>query len=156
MTLARTALCLATAAALLAGCSKPGGNPSGPDVVITQAELPKMKPGLWTTTVSENGQAATTSQHCETGEQVGMADVSKECSKFVFKRTARGAIVIDAQCASDGSSSTMHMTVSGDYNAHVTGDAQVTMKLPGNPPLVVATHAESTYVGPCPAGNAAG
>jgi hypothetical protein len=155
MTLLRAMLCLAAGAALLAACSKPGAPAAnGPDVVITQADLPKMKPGLWTTSVSENGQPATSSQHCETGEQVGMADVSKECSKFVFKRTALGAIVIDADCASDGSSSTMHMTVSGDYNAHVTGDAQVTMKLPGNPPMVIATHAESTYVGACPAGSA--
>ena len=149
MTLARAVVCLALV--VLAGCSKPG---AAGDVVITQADLPKMKPGFWVTSVSENGGVATTSQHCETGEAVGMADVSKECSKFVFKRTPAGAIVIDADCASDGSSSTMHMTVSGDYNARVTGDAQVTMKLPGNPPMVVATHAESHYVGPCPAGNA--
>jgi len=153
----RTVLCLMAGAALLAACSKPGGNQAagnGADVRITKADLPKMKPGLWTTSVSENGQPATTSRHCETGQQVGMADMSKECSKFAFKRTVLGSIVIDAVCGSDGSSSTMHMIVSGDYNVRVNGDARVTMKPPGAPPTVVATHTESHYVGRCPAGSA--
>jgi hypothetical protein len=159
MTLARTALCLLAGAALLAACSKPGGNQaaaSGPDVVITQADLPKMKPGLWATTVSDDGKPATTSQHCETGEQVGMADMSKECSKFVFKRTFLGGIVIDAVCGAGGYSSTMHMTVRGDYNSAITGDAQITMTLPNHPPTPIATHSEARYVGPCPAGGTDG
>ena len=156
MTLARTALCLLAGAALLAACSKPGGNQaaaSGPDVVITQADLPKMKPGLWATTVSDDGKPATTSQHCETGEQVGMADMSKECSKFVFKRTFLGGIVIDATCGQNGMVSTMHMSVHGDYNASITGDSQVSLAMPGQPTRSFTTHTESHYVGPCPPGG---
>jgi hypothetical protein len=155
MTMMRTALCLVAGAGLLAACSKPAAPvaaSSGPDVIITQADLPKLKPGLWVTSVSENGAAATTSQHCETGEAVGMADMSKECTKFVFKRSVLGAITIDAACGAGGYSSTMHMQVRGDYNSAIAGDAQITMILPGRPPTNITTHSESHYVGPCPAG----
>ena len=164
MTAIRTALCLAAAAGLLAACSKPATNQaaapaaaSGPDVTITQADLPKLKPGLWVTAVSENGAAPTTSQHCETGEaSVGMADMSKECSKFVFRRSVLGAISIDAACGAGGYSSTLHMTVHGDYNTAIAGDAQIAMTLPGRPPTNITTHSESHYAGPCPAGNSDG
>jgi hypothetical protein len=160
MTLMRTALCLAVGLGTLAACSRApthqAAASSGPDVTITQADLPKLKPGLWVTSVSENGAAATTSQHCETGEAVGMADMSKECSKFVFRRSVLGAITIDAVCGAGGYSSTMHMTVHGDYNSAIAGDAQIAMTLPGRPPTTIATHSESHYAGPCPAGNSDG
>ena len=162
----RTALCLAAGLGLLAACSKPASQAaagssgpaaaSGPDVTITQADLPRLKPGLWVTAVSENGAAPTTSQHCETGEAVGMADMSKECSKFVFRRSVLGAITIDAVCGAGGYSSTMHMTVHGDYNSAIAGDAQIAMTLPGRPPTNITTHSESHYVGPCPAGTSDG
>ena len=149
----RRGLCLIAGLLALAACSKPAANTSaGPDVTITQADLPKLKPGLWVTSVSENGAAATTSQHCETGEAVGMADMSKECSKFVFRRSSLGAITIDAACGADGYSSTLHMTVHGDYNTAIAGDAQIAMTLPGRPPTNITTHSESHYVGPCPPG----
>jgi hypothetical protein len=159
MSLKRTALCLAAGAGLLAACSRPPANQAaapaaagGPDVTITEADLPRLRPGLWVTSVSENGAAATTSQHCETGEAVGMADMSKECAKFVFRRSVLGAITIDAACGAGGYSSTLHMTVHGDYNSAIAGDAQIAMTLPGRPPTNIATHSESHYVGPCPAG----
>jgi hypothetical protein len=161
LTILRAALCLAAGASLLAASSKPAGNQaadgaaapaSGPDVTITQADLPKLKPGLWATSVSENGQPATVSQHCETGEAVGMRDMSKQCSKFVFKRSFLGAINVDAVCGAGGYSSTMHMTVHGDFNSNIAGDAQITMTLPNHPPTSLTTHSESHYVGPCPAG----
>jgi len=156
MRLLRTALCLMAGAGLLSACSKPAGPAGGADVVISQADLPKLKPGLWETSVSNDGKPATSSQHCETGERIGMEAMSKACSKFEFRRSALGVITIDAVCGAGGYSSTMHMTVSGDYESKITGDGLITMNNPDHAPTAITTHSESHYVGPCPAGGADG
>jgi hypothetical protein len=166
MTISRTLLCLAAGAALLAACSKPATNQaaagggsapaarSGPDVTITEADLPHLKAGLWSTTSTTPGDKGPpeASTHCETGETIKPQELGKHCSQFSIKRTFLGAIVIDASCGQNGVTSTMHMTFKGDFNSSVSGDSQVSMSMPGQPAHTFATHTESHYVGPCPAG----
>jgi hypothetical protein len=159
------AACLFAGAALLAACSKPASNQpaasassasSGPDVVITEADLPHLKPGLWETTVTTSqGGPPETSRHCESGESVKPAAMAKNCSSFVFKRTFLGGIVIDAACGANGVFSTMHMSMHGDFSGGFSGDSQVSLTLPGQPTHTFTTHSEAHYVGACPAGEGA-
>jgi hypothetical protein len=154
MTLLRATLCLIAGAGLLSACSKPANQAAGAGgVVISQADLPKLKPGLWEISVSNDGKPPTISQHCETGERVGMAAMSKACSKLEFRRSALGVITIDAICGTGDYSSTMHMTVSGDYDSKIAGDGLITLNNPDHAPTAITTHSESHYLGPCPAGG---
>jgi hypothetical protein len=174
MTILRTVLCLVAGAGLLGACSKPAatsqaaagsaaassasGASSGPDVTITETDLPHLKPGLWSTTVtsSAEGGKPDTSTHCETGQTIKPVSMGKVCSRFSFKRTFLGAIVIDAACGRNGVTTTMHMDIHGDYNSAITGDSQVSLTLPGQGTQSFTTHTESHYVGPCPAGGGDG
>jgi hypothetical protein len=169
MTIPRTVLRLVAGAGLLCACSRPAATSqvassaapaasSGPDVSIAETDLPHLKAGLWSTTVtsSNDGGKPDVSSHCETGETIKPASVGKACSQFSFKRTFLGVIVVDATCGQNGVVSTMHMSISGDYNAAVTGDSQVSLTVPGQPTRSFTTHTESRYVGPCPAGGGDG
>lgn len=166
MTLLRTTLCLVAAGGLLAACSRPAGNQaaagssapaasSGPDVTITETDLPHLKAGQWETTISSSngGGPPSVSRHCESGQTIKPQQLGKNCSSFTFKRTFMGGIVIDATCGQNGMVSTMHMSVHGDYNASITGDSQVSLAMPGQPTRSFTTHTESHYVGPCPPGG---
>ena len=148
-------LCLIAGAGLLGACSKPAANSAAGGVVISQADLPKLKPGLWEISVSNDGKPPTIAAppECETGETMIPKDIGKACSQFVFKRTFLGAIVIDAVCAMGGASTTMHMTIHGDFNGDYTGDSQVTLTVAGQPTRTFTTHSESKYLGPCPPGG---
>jgi hypothetical protein len=161
VTISRGVLCLLAGAAVLSACSRPTANlaaagsgapaaSSGPDVVISEADLPHLKAGQWETTISTDGGQPETSRHCETGESVKPKDLSKTCSQFVFKRTFMGGIVIDAVCGAGGVSSTMHMSIHGDFTGGYSGDSQVTLSVPGRPTQTFTTHSESHYIGPCP------
>ena len=170
MTIPRTALCLMAGASLLGACSRPAASgqaaagsaapaaSSGSDVTITETDLPHLKPGLWSTTISSSndGGKPDVSTHCETGETIKPPSLDKACSRFSFKRTVLGAIVIDATCGQNGAVSTMHMSIHGDYNAGIVGDSQVSLTLPGQPTRTFTAHTESHYVGPCPAGGGDG
>lgn len=160
MTPLRMILCLAAGAGLLAACSKPASHQaaaasSGPDVAITEADLPRLKAGLWSTTISTSAEGARpeTNTHCETGESIEPQSLGKTCSHFSLKRTFLGAIVIDATCGAGGVVSTMHMSVHGDYSSAIVGDSQVSLTVPDQPTRTFTTHTESHDAGPCPAGG---
>jgi hypothetical protein len=143
----------------LAACSpQRGGNAAssgGPDTTISLTDLPVVKAGYWERVDTSNGQAPTTSHFCETGKPVDISPVTKNCSTFTIKRTFTGALVTDANCASGPVSTTMHMTVSGDFNASYTSDSQMTITMQGKPPQTFTLHAVSRYLGDCPANQTA-
>ena len=166
MTMSRTALILVAAgAALVAGCSKSGGNTtaaasagapasaatSGPDTVITSADLPHPKAGVWAVSTSTNGGPAHTSQSCYHGEPFKMNEHPVPgCTGMVLKRTFLGDYVMDAQCAEHGIESSMHMVVHGDWTGgSYTTNGSVHMVFPGRPPMDITTHSEAHWMGPC-------
>ncbi|MFI4934802.1 MAG: DUF3617 domain-containing protein [Caulobacterales bacterium] len=167
------ALCLAGAAlglVLVAGCSSKGGGAntavaggpgapaaapaSGPDTVITAADLPHPKAGLWQVSNSVDGAPATLHQNCETGgtdfkpEQLG-----KGCSKFEFKRTFLGGVVINAECGEGTVKTAMHIVGSGDFTSTYVSDGTVTVTSGDQPPRTIKSHSEAHYIGPCPPGS---
>jgi uncharacterized protein DUF3617 len=166
MTLSRTALLLVAGAGLLAGCSQPASNSatntaaatsaaapaSGPDTVITQADLPHPKAGLWMVTTSMNGGPAHTLQNCYKGEPLKMQDHAiPGCTGLVLKRTFLGDYVMDAACSSQqGMSSSMHMVVHGDFlGGSYTTNGTAHIAMPGRPPMDFTTHSEAHWMGPC-------
>ncbi|HEX3919072.1 MAG TPA: DUF3617 family protein [Caulobacteraceae bacterium] len=160
MAMTRVGLALTGAALLLAACSGKGGGGGaggggGPDTNISIADLPHVKPGYWQRVDTSNGGAPVTSHFCATGEAVDLGAVAKNCSTFTLKRSLSGELTTDATCASGQVTSTAHMTISGDFNSSYTSDAQVTVTIAGKPPQSFTSHAVTTYVGACPAGNAA-
>jgi hypothetical protein len=165
MTISRTALILVAGAALVAGCSKSGGNTtaaasagapaaaptSGPDTVITAADLPHPKAGMWVVSSSTNGGPPHTSQSCYHGEPFKMNEHPVPgCTGTVLKRTFLGAYVMDADCAEHGFESSMHMDVHGDWTGGAyTTNGSVHMVFPGRPPMDITTHSEAHWMGPC-------
>jgi hypothetical protein len=157
--MAMTRVWLTGAALLLAACSGKGGgggaSGGGPDASISIADLPHVKPGYWQRVDTSNGGAPVTTHFCATDAAVDLGAVAKNCSTFTLKRSFSGELTTDAACASGPVTSTAHMTISGDFNSSYTSDAQVTVTIAGKPPQSFTTHAVTTYVGACPAANAA-
>jgi hypothetical protein len=171
MTLSRTALLLAASVALLAACNKTGGNTttaaaagsstaaasaapaSGPDTVITQADLPHPKAGLWAITSSTNGGPSHTTQSCYKGEPLKLEQHPiPGCTGLILKRTFLGDYVMDAACSSPqgGMSSSMHMVVHGDFlGGSYTTDGTAHITIPGRPALDLTSHSEAHWLGPC-------
>ena len=139
-----------------ASAGSPGTAASGPDTVITEADLPHPKAGVWEVTTTGPGETTETRRHCETGASIKPVQVGKNCSRFEIRRTFLGGYVIDAACGSQELSSTMHVTVSGDFNSAYSGDTDATMTVKGQAPVVIKTHTVGRYIGPCPAGGADG
>ena len=167
MTISRTALVLVAGVALIAGCSKAGGSAqttastsgapaaapsSGPDTVITQADLPHPKAGMWVVSSSTNGGPPHTSQSCYHGEPFKMNEHPVPgCTGLVLKRTFLGDYVMDAACGSQGGlSSSMHMVVHGDFlGGAYTTDGVAHIAMPGRPAMDITTHSEAHWMGPC-------
>ncbi|HEY1752203.1 MAG TPA: hypothetical protein VGG29_13155 [Caulobacteraceae bacterium] len=125
---------------------------SGPDIVISAADMPHVKAGYWARVETTNGQGAQVTHSCESGKPVDFGKTPKECSSFALKRTFLGAIVLDGACKSGPVSSTMHVTISGDFDSHYVTDGAATITMEGRPPTSFATHTEAKYLGPCPPG----
>lgn len=164
MQLLRRAALTAVSLVAIAGCSQknagntaagsPGAAPAvGPDTVITEADLPRPRAGLWEVSLSTNGGTPEVSRRCETGAPLRTHAVGKDCSTFQIRRTFLGGIVIDAVCASGPVSSSMHMTATGDFNGAYASDSVGTVTMSGHPPVTFRTHTEGRYVGPCPPGG---
>jgi len=168
MTLTRTAILLVAGAGLLAACSQPSSNTatntaaassgapaaaasSGPDTVISQADLPHPKAGLWAVSSSTNGEPAHTTQSCYKGEPLKMNEHPiPGCTGLVFKRTFLGDYVMDAACNEQGMSSSMHMVVHGDFlGGSYTTDGTAHIAMSGRPAMDITTHSEAHWLGPC-------
>jgi hypothetical protein len=127
---------------------------SGPDTVITEADLPRMKAGKWQKVESGEGDKPSTDTYCESGKPIQMQRGNpKECSKFEIKKTFLGGIVMNMTCSTPQYSMTAHATASGDFNSHWSGDVEMTMTAAGKPPMTTRFHTESTYLGPCDPGQ---
>jgi len=138
-----------------ANATSGGGASGGPETTITTADLPHVRAGYWERVDTSNGQPPTTSHFCDTGKPIDLSSVTKNCSTFTLKRTFTGALVTDASCVSGPVSSTMHMTISGDFDSSYTSDGQMTITLQGKPPQNYAMHSVTRYLGACPAGQTA-
>jgi hypothetical protein len=142
----------------LASCSPGGGNATssgGPDTTISLADLPHVKAGYWERVEGGGGQPARTTHFCDTGKPIDVTSVTRNCSTYTLKRTFTGDLVTDASCASGPVTSTIHMTVSGDFNSSYTSDSQMTITLQGKPPQSFTLHAVTRYLGACPANPSA-
>jgi hypothetical protein len=132
---------------------------------LTQAILPKRKPGLWTQTMTVKGVAASPSfRFCVdevTDEKLGLnfQDAAAKCAKGETVRTADGGWTVTSSCdlgAAGKSQSTLH--VSGDFNSRyvmeidstTTGAAQPAMNRRHQMAMT------SEWTGACPAGWAGG
>jgi hypothetical protein len=157
---------LAVSVLALAACSKGGGTSSagggeaakaggGPDTVITEADLPRIKAGKWQKVETGEDGKSETSSYCESGKAIQMHKPDKaQCAKFEIKRTFLGGIVMDMQCG-DPAQYVMsaHATASGDFNSHVTSDSTMTLTVPGKPATTTKIHTEMTYLGACDPGE---
>ena len=168
MTPLRTTLLILAGAAALAACNKSGGNTTttaqttsgapaagatgGPDTVISQADLPHPKAGMWVVTSSSNGAPPHVSHSCYKGEPLKLNEHPVPgCTGLVLKRTFLGDYVMDAACSSpQGMSSSMHVVTHGDFtNGAYTSDGTMHMVIPGRPPLDMTSHTEAHWLGPC-------
>jgi len=171
MTLSRTALVFVAGAGLLAACSQPASNSatnsaatntaaassaapaptSGPDTVITRADLPHPRAGLWMLTSSTNGGPAHTTQSCYKGEPLKMEEHPiPGCTGLILKRTFLGDYVMDAACSGHGVASSMHMVVHGDFlGGSYTTNGTAHIAIPGRPAMDITTHTDAHWMGPC-------
>jgi hypothetical protein len=169
----RFTLVLLAGTALLAACGKSGqpaapasaappsaapasaAPESGGDTVITAAQLPVPKAGYWETTTTSNGGAPEVSHTCQSGKPID-PKLGHSCANFTIKRTFTGAYVIDGACSENGVSSSMHITVQGDFlGGGYTSDGKGSVTVPNHGTMEFNTHSVSKYVGPCPAGSEA-
>lgn len=141
----------ASQAAAGGGAASPA---SGPDTVITEADLPRMKAGKWQKVETDETGKSSTETYCESGKQIQMkrAD-TKECSQFEIKKTFLGGIVMNMTCGTPQYTMTAHATASGDFNSHMTSDVEMSMAVQGKPPFKSKVHTEATYLGPCDPGQ---
>jgi hypothetical protein len=154
---------------LIAGCSKSGGGApntaagapapaqpaaqaSGPDTPITVADLPRLKAGLWESSTVTDGGPAEVSRTCETGEPIKSPPQDSGCTQISIKRTFLGAVVFDMTCATGPVSSSVHATVTGDFNGSYSSDTMATITMQGQPPKTIKTHSDVRYIGPCTPG----
>ena len=94
-------------------------------------------------------------RHCSAGKPLDARDLNRDaasCSRFDIKRGLTGEFTFDAVCSKGGYSGVTHAVVTGDFNSTYVWDVATTVNLPGRPPMVVKSHSEARYLGPCPAG----
>ena len=135
---------------VLAACSVQGGHGGAGGAPISTSGLPQVKAGYWERTVTQNGAAAQVSHVCNQGQALQFDGVDRNCSSFSMGRTLTGAVEVSATCATGPVSSTLHETISGDFNASYASDSQLTITLQGQPPHTLTTHVAMRYVGACP------
>jgi hypothetical protein len=134
-----------------------GGAPAAKssDQVITAAEMPRPRPGYWERRVSADGGVPRVTHFCQSDAPATIGDVGRGCSAFTYRRTLAGRVLIDAACAEGPISTTLHVTMSGDFNASYATDSEMSLTLQGHPPQRFVTHAEARYLGAdCPPGDA--
>jgi hypothetical protein len=139
---------------VLAACSPKGGGGAaagGPATTITAADLPRLKIGDWEETKTDNGGPPTTSHACSDGTLLlPGAFMLAGCTGGAMKRTASGVILVDMDCSSqDGSSTSLHTRVSGDFQTRYVIDSKSSMGVKGVQPEVDTTHEAYRFLGPC-------
>ena len=135
---------------VLAACSPKGGG--GAATTITAADLPHVKIGDWQETKTDDGGAPTTSHACSDGTLLlPGAFMLAGCTGGAMKRTVSGVILVDMDCRSqDGSSTSLHTSVSGDFQTSYVIDSKSSMGVKGVQPEVSTSHEAYRFLGPCP------
>lgn len=158
---------LATSVALI-GCSDTGEAGKAPPAVaakLTPADLPKLKPGRWSTrAIAVAGAKADregVSQEAEVrcvGPGTTILDTlrtdTSSCGRFALAWDG-GGYSIKAQCASEGLKSSVKGRFSGDFDSKVMSDITLGMAPADEPMTTMQLRLESRYLGPCSAGEAA-
>ena len=160
----------ATPAASAAAIHTPPSPPARPrpQLPVTQASVapqmlgesldamhsPAMRAGLWRNVGRIDGGAAQHTQQCETGRPTPL-DLQMQCSARTLNRTITGGYALTATCrAANGAHVQYNVHAEGDFNAHYSTQARVTLSL-GSRSVARNLHTESTYAGPCGANAAA-
>jgi predicted small lipoprotein YifL len=161
-TLAAACLCL------VAACGQKGGNAiapaagpaaggapaaSGPDVVVGETDMPRLRPGLWRQTIDDGDGKPDVMTICHSGAVTTLPKRSPNCGQFTIKRTFLGAYVVDMNCHTPQFSMVMHSVATGDFQNAVSSDATMTMSGEHVPVRTTKTHTEAHWVGPCPPGQ---
>jgi hypothetical protein len=137
-------LVLAAAAAGAAALSPP---PEG--VHLTEADLPRPKPGLWRNTGTLDRRAQPASTHCEKGDRVFMPDTThgSKCDPAEVVRRPDGSIWARRTCHDGKSTDVAIAVIRGDMARHYTLDGDLTA---AGGAVHIVGHDEYDYIGPCP------
>ncbi len=133
-----------------------GASPQAAPAVTASdaASLPPPKAGLWETSTT-TASGVHRYRHCGGAKPLAARDLNREaesCSRFDIKRGLTGGFTFDAVCGRNGYSGTTHAIVTGDFDSTYVWDVATTVNLPGRAPMVIKSHSEARYLGPCPAG----
>lgn len=155
------------AAILLAGCGPQGSGAAtaakataapaaaagGPDVQVALADMPRLKAGLWKSTIDTGDGKPGSLTSCVSGESPAVQHLPPCFKQLDIKRTFQGAYVVDSTCATPDFTMTSHAVMTGDFQSTMSSSATTTTTTPGTPPKIARTRMDSRYVGPCAPGQ---
>ncbi len=157
-------LAAATATLAVASCSNPATETAdaaetaapAADVgaVLTVADLPKLRPGVWRNTVTDGDGEVEVIRQCVGPNEPFELTGSSDCVPTLH-RTATG-ISVSGQCAKDGLTTEINGTITGDYQARGSMDIRLKVARNGEPLADMRMRNDSVYEGPCPAGQEPG
>ena len=137
--------------ALAAGAALAGCRPPDQGKLITEADAPRLRPGLWRQTHQVDADPAATSVFCAQATSLAPPRMGA-CSRYELRLTATGAFIADAVCSPHGMTATTHSEMTGDFGSHFTEDNSISTAFPGETPTTSRAHIGMQYLGPCPVG----
>jgi hypothetical protein len=117
---------------------------------IAEAAIPHIRAGLWEYAWGATGLTRHR-LYCEAGGPV-MHRGGGTCTNVIYQRGPNGALIMDMDCAMEGSRFHLHKVVVGDLQTAFSTDGE-TWELPK--PLiggVITEHTSQRYLGRCPGG----
>jgi hypothetical protein len=150
---------------LLAACGPKGGGAATaangaaapaaavPDVPVALADMPRLKAGLWKSTIDTGDGKPGSLTSCVSGKSPAVQHLPPCFKQLDIKRTFQGAYVVDSTCATPGFTMTSHAVMTGDFQSTMSSSATTTTTTPEAAPKITQTHMDSRYIGPCPPGQ---
>ncbi|HEY2710201.1 MAG TPA: DUF3617 family protein [Caulobacteraceae bacterium] len=129
-----------------------GAQASGPDQVISFADLPRPKAGLWQQTMDDGDGHPASTTSCLSGKNPNVK-MPKSCTQFTITRTFLGAIKMHMNCSSPEFSMVSDAVATGDMQSSMTSDMTMTVTMQGQPPKTSKMHIDAKYMGPCAPGQ---
>ncbi len=114
--------------------------------------LPATRAGLWRHDQTTGTGQRQTTQQCDDGRQHRL-NLGPACRHLRANRTTTGGYAFSARCRGNGEEGRMDMRAEGDFQTYYSLEIFTRRRGP-NGEVSQRMHAESTYVGPCPAGGA--
>lgn len=125
-------------------------------------ELPKRKAGLWEmkTAVMEMGGAGPQMQMCvgENSDALLAQPGGEAASHCTHQNVSRegNRVTVDAVCAAEGHTATVHGVFTGDFDTHYSGEIHTTYDPPLQGMASATMKQEGRWLGPCKAGQKPG